>query len=103
MAEETRAAVRSAIERMLRPRSIAIVGASPTPGALGAQLLANIPRVKAQRIIFEGRTEGYADQLGESIYNLYMTAYGDERLAQRAQTDYLDQKVDKDCNAAAGR
>ncbi len=29
---------------MLRPRSIAIVGASPTPGALGAKLLANLER-----------------------------------------------------------
>lgn len=32
----------SAIGRMLRPRSIAIVGASPTPGALGAKMLANL-------------------------------------------------------------
>ncbi len=29
---------------MLRPRSIAIVGASPTPGSLGASLLANLER-----------------------------------------------------------
>ena len=36
--------VLSAIERMLRPRSIAIVGASPTPGALGQSLLANLER-----------------------------------------------------------
>jgi acyl-CoA synthetase (NDP forming) len=35
---------RSAIERMLRPRSIAIVGASPSPGSLGASLLANLER-----------------------------------------------------------
>jgi acetate---CoA ligase (ADP-forming) len=35
---------RSAIERMLRPRSLAIVGASPTPGSLGASLLANLER-----------------------------------------------------------
>ena len=34
----------SAIERMLRPRSIAIVGASPSPGSLGAGLLANLER-----------------------------------------------------------
>lgn len=33
-----------AIERMLRPRSIAIVGASPTPGSLGQSLLANLER-----------------------------------------------------------
>jgi acyl-CoA synthetase (NDP forming) len=36
--------VRSAIERMLRPRSIAIIGASPTPGSLGQSLLANLER-----------------------------------------------------------
>src|SRR5262245_32302694 len=35
---------RTAIERMLRPRSIAIVGASATPGALGQSLLANLER-----------------------------------------------------------
>ena len=39
-----RARARSAIERMLRPRSIAIVGASATPGALGQSLLANLER-----------------------------------------------------------
>ena len=37
-------AAASPIGRMLRPRSIAIVGASPTPGALGAKLLANLER-----------------------------------------------------------
>jgi acyl-CoA synthetase (NDP forming) len=36
--------LRSGIERMLRPRSIAIVGASPSPGSLGAGLLANLER-----------------------------------------------------------
>ena len=35
-------AAHSAIGRMLRPRSVAIVGASPTPGALGAKMLANL-------------------------------------------------------------
>jgi acyl-CoA synthetase (NDP forming) len=35
----------SGIERLLRPRSIAIVGASPTPGALGASVLANLERM----------------------------------------------------------
>jgi acetate---CoA ligase (ADP-forming) len=34
----------SAIERLLRPRSVAIVGASATPGALGAGVLANLER-----------------------------------------------------------
>jgi acyl-CoA synthetase (NDP forming) len=35
---------RRSIERMLRPRSISIVGASPTPGSLGQSLLANLER-----------------------------------------------------------
>ena len=35
-----------AIERLLRPRSVAIVGASPTPGALGASVLANLERMR---------------------------------------------------------
>ncbi len=34
----------AAIGRLLRPRSVAIVGASPTPGALGASLLAGLER-----------------------------------------------------------
>jgi acyl-CoA synthetase (NDP forming) len=33
---------RTAIERLLRPRSVAIVGASPTPGSFGASVLANL-------------------------------------------------------------
>ena len=33
-----------AIDRLLRPRSVAIVGASPTPGALGNSLIVNLER-----------------------------------------------------------
>lgn len=33
-----------ALDRLLRPRSVAIVGASPTPGALGASVLGNLER-----------------------------------------------------------
>jgi len=36
--------VKSAIARLLQPRSIAIVGASATPGSLGAGVLANLKR-----------------------------------------------------------
>jgi acyl-CoA synthetase (NDP forming) len=36
---------RRAIERLLKPRSIAVVGASPTPGALGASVVANLDRM----------------------------------------------------------
>jgi acyl-CoA synthetase (NDP forming) len=38
------AALRPDIGRLLRPRSIAIVGASATPGALGASVLGNLER-----------------------------------------------------------
>ncbi len=34
-----------AIERLLKPRSIAVVGASETPGALGASVVANLDRM----------------------------------------------------------
>jgi acyl-CoA synthetase (NDP forming) len=34
----------TSIARLLRPRSVAIVGASPTPGALGASVLENLER-----------------------------------------------------------
>lgn len=40
--EET--VTRPAIERLLRPRSIAVVGASDKPGALGASVIANLDR-----------------------------------------------------------
>ena len=36
---------REGLERLLRPRSVAIVGASATPGALGASVLANLQRM----------------------------------------------------------
>src|SRR3954471_1322435 len=51
MAEATRTPARSAIERMLRPRSVAIVGASPSSGSLGASLLANLERFEFQGAI----------------------------------------------------
>jgi hypothetical protein len=35
-----------ALERLLRPRSVAIVGASASPGALGASVLANLERMR---------------------------------------------------------
>src|SRR3984957_15497925 len=34
-----------AIERLLKPRSVAVVGASETPGALGASVVANLERM----------------------------------------------------------
>jgi acyl-CoA synthetase (NDP forming) len=34
------------VERLLRPRSVAVVGASATPGALGASVIANLERMQ---------------------------------------------------------
>lgn len=48
------------IERLLRPRSVAIVGASATPGALGASVLANLQRMEFSgdiHLINPNRTE----------------------------------------------
>jgi len=42
----------AALARLLRPRSVAIVGASPTPGALGASVLANLVRMGYQGDIY---------------------------------------------------
>jgi acetate---CoA ligase (ADP-forming) len=38
--------MRNAVQRLLRPRSVAIVGASATPGALGASVIANLERMR---------------------------------------------------------
>jgi acetate---CoA ligase (ADP-forming) len=35
---------RARIERLLRPRSVAVLGASPTPGSLGASVISNLDR-----------------------------------------------------------
>ena len=35
---------RPAIERLLRPRTVAVLGASSTPGSLGASVLSNLDR-----------------------------------------------------------
>ncbi|MBV9489695.1 MAG: CoA-binding protein, partial [Verrucomicrobia bacterium] len=37
---------RTLLDRLLRPRSIAIVGASPTPGSLGESVLSNLERAR---------------------------------------------------------
>lgn len=44
MADPTTAPPAKSIDRLLRPRSVAIVGASATPGALGSTVLANLER-----------------------------------------------------------
>ncbi len=40
----TDAAPRSSIERLLAPHSVALLGASPTPGSLGAGVIGNLAR-----------------------------------------------------------
>jgi acyl-CoA synthetase (NDP forming) len=42
----TAAPARSSVERLLRPRSVAVIGASATPGALGASVIANLDRLQ---------------------------------------------------------
>jgi acyl-CoA synthetase (NDP forming) len=37
---------RPPVERLLRPRSVAVIGASATPGALGASVIANLDRMR---------------------------------------------------------
>ena len=42
----TAAPVRPAVERLLRPRSVAVIGASASPGALGASVIGNLDRMQ---------------------------------------------------------
>jgi len=51
----------------------------------------------AQRQILERRFEGMGH---EAIYNLWMVAYGDERLATDMRTKFLESLVEQTCNAA---
>ncbi len=44
MTTDTIAPARNALDRLIRPRSVAILGASDKPGALGNQVLANLER-----------------------------------------------------------
>lgn len=51
---------RDALTRLLRPRSIAIIGASPTPGSLGNGVMGNLERFAfkgAVHLVNPGRTE----------------------------------------------
>lgn len=62
------------------------------PQKLG--LLANLGRVKAQDTIHNGRFD-HGDYQG--VYELYLQAYGDEKLARRAQSQaaeiYVERKM----------
>jgi acetate---CoA ligase (ADP-forming) len=67
----------AAIDRLLRPRSIAVVGASATPNALGASVLANLDRARfrgAVHLVNPNRAEiggrpciASVDKLPESV------------------------------------
>jgi hypothetical protein len=61
-------------------------------------LFANLPSLKAQRKIDRNEFDGL-DYRG--IYNLYLEAFGDKKLAQQAQTAFLTAQVRNSCNAAA--
>ena len=43
---------RAKIERLLRPRTVAVIGASPTPGSLGASVISNLDRLGFDGEIF---------------------------------------------------
>jgi acyl-CoA synthetase (NDP forming) len=68
---------RRSLDRLLRPRSVAVVGASPTPGSLGANVLANLERggftgavhlVNPRRREFSGRPcAASVDELPEGV------------------------------------
>lgn len=60
-------------------------------------MLANLGRVKAKQQIERRDFAGY-DHAG--IYDLYMVAFEDERIAQQAQTAWLTAYVKDQCNAA---
>lgn len=61
-------------------------------------LLANLPRVQAQQAIQRGEYDP-ADY--ERVYALFLAAYGDEQLAQRAKSNALECYVERQTNAAA--
>jgi hypothetical protein len=62
-----------------------------------AGLYANLPRVKAQQRIFDGRWEGLDYQ---GVYDLYLRAFEDTRLADSARTKFLEQYVQQQCGGA---
>lgn len=60
-------------------------------------MYANLPRIKALQQIEKRDFSGY-DETG--IYDLYLTAFEDETIAQQAQTAWLTAYVRDKCNAA---
>ena len=52
----------------------------------------------AQQRIQDGKFEGLQHQ---DVYDLWMAAYGDRRLAEQARTQFLEEYVRESCNAAS--
>lgn len=63
-------------------------------------LYANLRRVQAQRQIQAGQLEGLDHT---AIFNLYLTAYGDERLANDARRVFLEKYVEQSCQSHAAQ
>ena len=59
--------------------------------------LANLERCKAQQTI---HLQNYSPTDYRGVYELYLTAYGDENLARKAQAHAAEAFMDQQCNAA---
>jgi hypothetical protein len=59
--------------------------------------LANLNRVKAQQTIHLGKFDPFNHQ---AVYALWMAAFGNERLARKAQAMAAEANVNRACNQA---
>lgn len=59
----------------------------------------NLPRIKAQRRIFDGFIDD--TDLGERTYALYAVATGDLELAEKMKTAHMEATVERKCREAA--
>ena len=67
-------------------------------GRRKAGLLANLPAMKAQHTLHMGN---YDPGDYESVYHLYLVAFGDRVLAERARTRAIEVHLERMTNAAA--
>jgi hypothetical protein len=63
-------------------------------------LIANLGRLESQDII---RSGDYDSTNYEKVYNLFICAYGDEKLASEAKLKALQKYVKQSCNNANNR
>ncbi len=68
-------------------------------GSLQLGLKANLPRVQAQRRIFLGNFKATDF---DAVYELFLTAHGDRKIAEDAQLESMQLYVDEQCNRAVG-